>query len=78
MLPPWATALLSVGAFVSFALLLALVRRRSGGKFTVETREIAAAVVALGIGLFLFGWSARSRRKPIPLSATASPPRRRP
>ncbi len=54
-LPPWATAVLSVGAFVSFALLLALVRMRSGGKFTVETREIAAAVVAVGIGLFLFG-----------------------
>ena len=55
MLPPWATAVLSVGAFVSFALLLALIRMRSEGKLTVETREIAAAVVAVGIGLFLFG-----------------------
>lgn len=55
MMESWVAAVLAVGAFLLFAILLALVRVRSGGKFTVETREIAAAVVAVGIGLFLLG-----------------------
>ena len=52
---PWIFPVLSVGAFVLFAVLLAFVRVRSEGRFTVETREITAAVVAVAIGLLLFG-----------------------
>lgn len=55
MLSTWLSATVAIAAFLLLVVLLALVRVRSKGKFTVETREIAAAIVAVGIGLFLSG-----------------------
>ena len=49
------SALIAIGAFAAIVLLLAGARIASKDRFTIESKEIVAAVVAVGLGLFVFG-----------------------
>ena len=47
--------IISLGVFLSLVLVLSFLRIKSAGRFTVETREIVAAVVVVGLFLFVSG-----------------------
>jgi hypothetical protein len=49
------SSLITIVAFAAIVLLLAGARIASKGRFTIESKEIVAAVVAVGLGLFVFG-----------------------
>ena len=48
-------SLIAIVAFAAIVVLLAGARIASKGRFTIESKEIVAAVVAVGLGLFVFG-----------------------
>ena len=47
--------IISLGVFLSLVLVLSFLRIKSSGRFTVETREIVAAAVVVGLFLFVSG-----------------------
>ena len=49
------TAMVSIVVFFILVVTLAGMRIASSGRFTIESREIVAAVVTVGLGLFVFG-----------------------
>ena len=49
------TAVFTIAAFVVIIAALAALRIYSGGRLTVEIKEIVAAISVVGLGLFVLG-----------------------